>query len=82
MTDWISRDEDLKKHCQEGKSSLRTPKMFGIIKNSYREIERSEPANSFLGHQTMKMLEDNQRESELQKAKAIEQISRLQTLLI
>ena len=82
MKNLINHDENLKKHGEEGKSNLRTPKMFGIITDFNQKIEQSKATDIFLGHQTMKMLEDNQRESELQKAKAIEQISRLQTLLI
>ena len=82
MANWISHDENLRKHEKKGKLDLRTQKLFGVIKGFRRRIDRSKPATVFSGYQTVKMFEDCQRELELQEAKAIMHISRLQTRLI
>ncbi|MDH5780199.1 MAG: hypothetical protein OEZ29_06350 [Candidatus Bathyarchaeota archaeon] len=81
MKEWISCDEDLKKHG-EVDPSPRTRKQLGILRDIYRKTDQSESANVFSGHQTRKMLEGYHREFELQKSKVIMHVFRLQSHLI
>ena len=69
MANWISHDEDLRKHEKREKLDLRTQKLFGIIKDAYRKINRSKPGTVFPTGETIKALKDyriefEQRESE------------------
>lgn len=73
MADWISHDEDLRKHGGREKSTLRTQKLFGIIKDIYRKINRSKPATVFPTCETIKALKDYQIEFEQRKSEAVAQ---------
>lgn len=82
MANWPNREKNLKERETKEKSSFVTHGLFGIIKNLHHKISCSKPATVFSGYQSVKMLEDSQREFELQKSKAIAYISRLQIRLI
>ena len=82
MASWMKREVSWKKRETKEKSSLITQGLFGIIKNLHRKIYRSKLATVFSEYQAVKMFEDYQIESELQKSRAIAHISRLQTRLI
>ncbi len=82
MAGWIDREASWKKRETKEKSSFTTDGLFGVIKNLHRKMSHSKTATVFSGTHTAKMFEDYQREFELQKSKAIAQVSRLQIRLI
>ncbi len=71
MTNWMRRDKDLRKDRERGRFNLRAENLFGIIKNVYRKINRSKPANVFPTHETIKALKDYQIEFEQKKSEAL-----------
>jgi len=77
MANWANREKNLKERKTKEKSTFTTHGLFGIIKNLNHKISHSKSATVFFGYQSVKMLEDSQREFELQKSKAIAHISRL-----
>ena len=78
MTRLIDREADLKRREPEAKSSSETEGLFSIIRSFHRKIT-SDGAIIFHRFPTIRILEDCQREFELQKSKAILHISRLRT---
>ena len=82
MAKLMNRDEKLKNSGEKEISGLTKQRMFGIVKDFNRKIDGIEPADTFLGHQTTKVLEESWREAELQKSAAIVHLSRLQIRLI
>jgi len=82
MANWANREARWKKRETKEKSSLITHGLFGIIRKLHYKISRSKSATVFSGYQSVKMLDDSQREFELQRSKAIAHSSRLQTRLI
>jgi hypothetical protein len=80
MASLINREANLKRREPKVRSSFKPQGLFGIIKSLHRKIT-SDPAIVFYGYPTIRMLEDCQREFELQKSKAIAHF-RLQTRLI
>ena len=82
MANLANREKKLKEHETKKRSTFTTHGFFGIIRKLHYKISYSESASVFSGYQSVKMLEDSQREFELQKSKAIVHISRLQTHFI
>jgi len=79
LVDWINREANWKK--SETKGSFIAQGLFGIIKDLHRKISCFKPTTVFSGYQTVELFEEYQRESELQKSKAIAHI-RLQTCFV
>ncbi len=71
MANWISRNEDLRKDEKREKRDLKAQKMFGIIRDVYRKINRSKPATGSPTGETIKVLRNFQIELEERKSGAV-----------
>jgi len=71
MASWVNREPSSKKCETEEESPFIARGLFGIIRNTHRKMSHSKPTTVFSGYQTAKTFEDYNRESELQKSKAL-----------
>ena len=71
LASWIGQNEDLRKHERANMPIPRAQKMFGIIRDLYRKINRHKPGTFLPTYETAKVLKDYRIELEERKSEAL-----------